>query len=377
METDEKRLDGISDRRLDVDAKMPLVAGLLQQTGCEGLLLLEAENVAWLTSGAMDRGRPDPASAPALYSNGDQRWLLASNADSQRLFDEEIDGLGFQLKEWPWHWGRDQLIADICQNRRIACDRPLADTKDVSEDLRQLRRTLTPYEQACHLALGGLLSHALEATCRTLTPQETEREVAGQVMHRLMHRGVLPLYVGVAADGRSRTYRNAGVTSVQIQKYALLTAMARKYGMVATASRAVCIGPLDDLLRREQNAVCRVNASYLASTWPEAVPREVLASGRRIYQLSGCEHEWRQAPQGCITGRLPVELPLLPNTEELFRAGWAVTWNVSAGAACNCDTYLITEQGPLVLTPVENWPVKRIRIQGAELICPDVLIRNS
>jgi len=377
METDEKRLDGISDRRLDVDAKMPLVAALLQQTGCEGLLLLEPENVAWLTSGAMDRGRPDAASTSALYSNGDQRWLLASNADSQRLFDEEIDGLGFQLKEWPWHWGRAQLIADICQNRRIACDRPLPDTKDVAEELRQLRRAQTPYEQACQLALGRLLSHALEATCRTLTPQETEREVAGQVMHRLMHRGVLPLYVGVAADGRSRTYRNAGVTSVQIQKYALLTAMARKYGMVATASRAVCIGPLDDLLRREQNAVCRVNASYLASTWPEAVPREVLASGRRIYQLSGCEHEWRQAPQGCITGRLPVELPLLPDTEELFRAGWSVTWNVSAGAACNCDTYLITDQGPLVLTPVENWPVKRIRIQGTELICPDVLIRNS
>ena len=45
-----------------------------------------------------------------------------------------------------------------------------------------------------------------------------------------------------------------------IQKYALLTAMARKYGLVATASRAVCIGPLDEDLRKEQTAVCRVCA---------------------------------------------------------------------------------------------------------------------
>ena len=67
---------------------------------------------------------------------------------------------------------------------------------------------------------------------------------------------------------------------------------------------------------------------------------------------------------------------LLPDTEELFRAGWAVTWNISVGSACNCDTYLITEEGPRPLTAAENWPVKRIRIQGAELICPDVLLRD-
>jgi Xaa-Pro dipeptidase len=376
-EADESRLSGTSDRRLDIEAKMPLAARLLQQTSCEGLLLLEPENVAWLTSGAMDRGRPDPASAPAVYCNGEQRWVVCSNMDSQRLFDEELDGLGFQLKEWPWHWGREQLLADICQNRRVACDRPILDTRPANEALRTLRRTLTVYEQACYLALGKLVSHALEAACRNLSLKETERDVAGQIGHRLMHRGALPLHVGVAADGRSRFYRNGGFTSTEIKKYALLTATARKYGLVATASRSVCFGTLDEDLRKEQNAVCRVNASYLASTWPEAVPREILNSGRRIYQLGGCEHEWRLVPQGWLTGRLPVELPLAPHTEELFRVGWAVTWNVTAGAACNCDTYLITEQGPRALTPVENWPVKRIRIQGTELICPDILIRDA
>jgi Xaa-Pro dipeptidase len=350
---------------------------LLQQIGCEGLLLLEPENVAWLTSGAMDRGRPDPAAAPAVYCTPDARWLLASNVDSQRLFDEELDGLGFQLKEWPWYWGREQLLADLYQNRKIACDRPLLNSVSAVEALRQLRRTLTPYEQACYEALGKLVSHALEATCRTFTPKETEREVAGQISHRLLHRGAVPIHIGVAADGRSRLYRNCGFTSMPIQKYALMTVMARKYGLVATASRSVCVGPFDEEWRKEHNAVCRVNASYLASTWPEAGPREILSSGRRIYQLGGYEHDWRLAPQGWLTGRLPVELPLLPDTEELFRAGWAVTWNVAVGAACNCDTYLITEQGPQPLTPAENWPVKRIRIQGADLICPDVLLRDA
>jgi Xaa-Pro aminopeptidase len=364
-----------TDRRADIDAKMGHVAALLREVGCDGLLLVEPENVAWLTSGAIARGELDPAALPVVYCHGDGRWLLANNADSQRLFDEEIDGLGFQLKEYPWHWGREQLLADLCQNRRMACDRPRDNTTNVADRLGRLRRSLTPYEVACHQALGALLAHALEATCRTMSAHETEREVAGQLGHRLMHRGAQPIHLGVAADGRAQLYRQFGYTSTPIRQYAVLKATARKYGLTATASRAVSFGPPDDETRQDHNAVCRVAASYLASTWPDAVPREILLAGRRIYLISGYEHEWQLAPQGHLTGRAVVEMPLTPSTEELFQPGWAVVWNASAGAACGCDTFHITEQGPQVLTPTEGWPLKRIRIQGAEFVRPDILVR--
>jgi Xaa-Pro aminopeptidase len=365
----------VSDRRADIEAKTAQVAALLQELGCEGLLLLDPDNFAWLTAGATARGVLDPDAAPAVYCNGDQRWVLASNADSQRLFDEELDGLGFQLKEWPWHWGRDQLLADLCQNRKVACDRPREGLVPAGDGVARLRRRTTPYEQACHRALGQTLSHALEATCRTLDAGATEREAAGHVSHRLLHRGVTPVHVGVAADGRSRQYRSVGFTPTPITRYAVMTATGRKYGLVATASRTVCFGAVPDGLRDDHNAVCRVSASYLASTWPDAVPREVLLAGRRIYLISSFEHEWLLCPQGHLTGRAAVELPLTPQTEELFQAGWVVTWNASAGAASSCDTFLVTEQGPQVLTPTEVWPLKRIRIQGAEFIRPDVLTR--
>jgi Xaa-Pro aminopeptidase len=371
----EDSVGAATDRRSDVEAKMGRVGSLLQEVGCEGLLVLEPENLAWLTSGATARGLLDPGAGLALYCNGEQRWLLASNVDSQRVFDEELDGLGFQLKEWPWHWGREQLLADLCQNRRVACDRPLPETWLVADALGHLRRQMTVYEQACYFALGQTLSHALEAACRTLNVNETERETAGQLSHRLIHRGVQPLYVGVAADGRSRLYRRFGFTSTPIRQYAVLTASGRKYGLTATASRSVCFGEPDEQFRQDHNAVCRVSASYLASTWPDAVPREILLAGRRIYLISGFEHEWQLAPQGHVTGRVPVELALTPQTEELFQPGWAVTWTASAGAASSCDTFLVTETGPQVVTPTEVWPLKRIRIQGAEFVRPDVLQR--
>ncbi|HWG42832.1 MAG TPA: M24 family metallopeptidase [Gemmataceae bacterium] len=371
----ETQADAVSDRRADIDAKMARVRDLLLEVGCEGLLLLDPANFAWLTSGAMSRGLGDPAAEPAAYSNGEHRWIIASNVDSQRLFDEEVDGLGFQLKEWPWHWGRDQFLADLCQNRKVACDRPVHGVVNVAEPLRLLRRRLTIYEQACQLAVGQTVAHALEATCRTLSPGESEREIAGHLSHRLLHRGILPLHIGVAVDGRSRLYRRFGFTSSTLERYAVLTVTARKYGVYVTASRSVCFGEVPPEFRQDHNAVCRVSASYLASTWPDAVPREILLAGRRIYLISGYEHEWQLTPQGHLTGRAAIELPLTPQTEDLFQSDWCVTWNASAGAACSCDTFLITEQGPKIVTPTEVWPLKRIRIQGAEFVRPDVLQR--
>jgi Xaa-Pro aminopeptidase len=369
--------DAVSDRRADIDAKMGRVAALLQEVGCEGLLLLDPANFAWLTGGGMSRGLGDLNAEPAVYCNGEHRWVIASNLDGQRLFDEEVDSMGFQLKEWPWHWGRDQFLADLCQNRKVACDRQVNGVVNVGEPMRRLRRRLTVYEQACQLALGQTVAHALEATCRTVSPGETEREIAGHLSHRLIHRGVLPLHVGVAVDGRSRLYRRFGFTSSTLEQYAVLTVTARKYGMYVTASRSLCFGELPPEFRQDHNAVCRVSASYLASTWPDAVPREILLAGRRIYLISGYEHEWNLAPQGHITGRAPIELPLMPQTEELFQNDWCVTWNATAGAASSCDSFLITEQGPKIVTPAEAWPLKRIRIQGAEFVRPDVLQRDT
>src|SRR5437870_11274563 len=142
-------VDATVDRRADLEGKQVQIAKLLQDVGCVGLLVLDPDNFGWLTSGAAARGVLDPAELPALYFSAEQRWVVASNVDSQRLFDEELDGLGFQLKQWPWHAGREQLLADLCHGRSVAGDRPRGGVKPVGEQLRRLRRVLSPYEQAC------------------------------------------------------------------------------------------------------------------------------------------------------------------------------------------------------------------------------------
>ena len=368
-------LAGPTDRRTDIDAKQAFVAELLKEVGVDGLLILQPENFAWLTSGATARSTLETDALPALYFTAEGRWLVASNCDTQRLFDEEIDGLGFQLKEWPWQWGRAQLLDDLCQGRTVACDVPQGECKYVGDRLAMARRTLSDYERACYRALGQIMSHTLEATGRTLRQGESEREVAGQIGHRLIHRGAMPLAIAVGADGRSRNYRQGSFTATPIRNYVVLKATARKYGLCVTASRSICFEAPDALFRKEHDAACKVCATYVASSWPDAVPRQILAGGLRIYQLVGAESEWFLAPQGQITGRAAVESTLTPKDEDLLQANWAITWQASIGAAVSCDTFLIGEEGARAVTAAESWPLKRIRTQGAEFVRPDLLIR--
>jgi len=364
-----------ADRHSDIDAKHQRVASLLREIGSDGLLVLRPENFAWMTSGSPSRSTLDPAAAPALYYSQEGRWLVCSSTDTQRLFDEEVDGLGFQLKEWPWHWGRQQLIADLTQGRNIATDELLEGCQSIGDALAHLRRSLSPYEIACYKAVGQLLARTLEATGRTIAAEETEREVAGQIAHRLLRHGAQPLQISVAGDGRSKPYRQPAYTALPIKQSCVITATALKYGLCARASRAITFGQPDSQFRKEHDAACKVSATYVASSWPDSVPRAILASGQRIYQLVGGESEFYQCPQGHVTGRTSVELQFTPQVEELLQNNWAVCWNASVGAALSCDTFLITEEGPRAVTADDAWPLKRIKIQGADFVRPDLLVR--
>jgi Xaa-Pro aminopeptidase len=365
-----------SDRRADIDGKQTRIAELLQETGCEALLALEPENFAWLTSGGNAISSLNTDEQPALLYTHDQRSILSSNIDSQRLFDEEVNGLGFQVQEWPWQKGRRKFLEDFCAGKQLACDRVLNGVKPVGENLRQHRRALTAYEQVGYRVLGQIAVHALEATGRGMTLDDlSEQEVAGQISHRLWHRGVETLAVSVQADGRSEIYRQAGSSPVRIHRSCVLTLTARKFGLCLTVSRALSFGPPDERFTQEQDAACKISATYIATTWPDALPRQILATGRRVYQLTGYEHEWRLSSQGQVTGRSPIELAITPQTDELFRQGWAVTWRASVGAAVSCDTFLITDHGPESITPAESWPQKRIRVQGGEFLRPFILQR--
>jgi hypothetical protein len=351
-------LAGDTDRRETVARRHARLAEWLRGSGQDFLLVEEPATAAWLSGGGWLDSPLGPDHRPALLYSPDERWLLACDRDAAGLHELELPGLDFAVRTWPWTGTRAEVLHEAVGGRRLARDREAE-----APPLNQWRRELAPEEQRNLKSLGRIVAHALEATCRSLKPDEAEREVAAQVGHRLLHRGVAPVAVAVAGADRVRRHGCSGYTAEPIGPGAVLRATGRRFGLHATASRTVHFGPPDEGTQQAHTAVCRVTGAYVASTWPDSRPREILLAGRRYADRA--DPDCPLGPPGALTGWAPVELALRPVTDELLQPGDALS----------CDTFLVTADGPKLLTPTESWPVKRIRIQGMKLTRPDILQR--
>jgi Xaa-Pro aminopeptidase len=365
----------IAGRKAEVDAKQTIVARLLQESNADGLLLFDPANLAWFTGAAICQNVPDPNDWPAVFLLPEQRWLLSGNADTQRIFDVHLDGLGFQLKEWPWHWGREQLLADLVQNRKIACDRVLANSIPMGPTFRRLRLALTSAERDRLASLGSAVAHAIEATCRNLEIGQLEHEVAGEVGHRLLKHGVVIVGLDVAADGRGNRHRRPGVTAARIQYRCVVAATGQRHGLHVTAARSVTFGAADAVQAEEHTAACRIAASLVSAARPRAALADVLEAGRIVAELNDHEPDWFRGPTGHITGWLPVERQITPTLTYQFGSHWAVVWQAGIGTAFVADTWLVGDTPVCVTTP-ESWPIKRHHIGEKTLDMPDLLVRE-
>lgn len=362
-------------RRLDVDAKQHLVAKLLHDCQCEGLLVLHPANFRWLTAGAGPVGLFGRDEAPALYFNPQQRWLLSSATDTQRFFDDDLDGLGFQLKEWHWTAGREQMLADLVFGRRIACDQPFRECRHTGTFFVAERRAMSGWEAARLAELGAYVAHAVEATARQLDPADTEAEVAGQVAHRLLRHGVEPVGLEVTGDGRGRDHRRRGYGPLPMGAWGIVQATGRKFGLHATAARTVWFGPPDTTDKNEFDAALRTRIVHLSASKAGERVADALAAGVKFLRPSQYEHEWRAASPVSLTGREASEGGFLPAAQDRWLPGWTAVWHERIGAAGLADTYLMGEDGWAPVTPPADWPIRRVVFQGRTFDVADLLVR--
>lgn len=371
-------MDPIAARRADIDAKQTALVPILEALECEAVLLFMTAHVSWFTSGLNVRGLLAESERPGVYTNGRQRWVLCSNIDTQRLFDEELDQLGFQLKEWTWEGGRADLLANVTSGRKIAADRPYPNLKLAIDKLRPLLRELSWFEQAAYRDIGKSIAHAVEATARNLAHGQTEAEIAGQLGHRLLRHGIEPTAMSIAADGRGSKYRRSGSAGTPVTQTCVVQATGQKDGLYATCSRSMSFGPPPDEFRIAHDLAIKQSALYQALTLPENTISDIGEAGRVVLANTPYEFDWRFSQPGYGTGRFPAEEYRRAGHDEPLLSGQAIVWQPRVGPAAVVDTVIVTSGEPVVVTPSEDWPVKRLAVRGGPYHdIPDVLIREE
>jgi len=361
-------------RRADIDIKQAQVAWLLESMQCEAALLLAPAHVCWVTSGMNVRGLIADSERPGVYTNGKQRWLLCSNVDTQRLFDEELDQLGFQLKEWTWDGGRAELLSNVTSGRKVCVDRPFPNMPQASERLRPLVRILSAHEQDEYRTLGRLVAHAVEATARNSSPGQTEEEIAGQLGHRLLHHGAEVAAISVTADDRGAKFRRAGFTAASVKQACTIQATAQRGGLFATASRTISFGSPSTDFKKAYDLALRLGAAYRSLSRPEENMGTARQAAGVVLAGTEYEHEGRLAQPGYGSGRFPAEELRRAGLDDRLAAGQALVWQPRIGPAAAVDTVLVTPDGAECVTPPQEWPFKRVLIRGKTYDIPDVLV---
>jgi Xaa-Pro aminopeptidase len=366
-------------RRADIEEKHERVRRFLEATGHDAVVLGLAESVAWFTSGGdLGQSLGCEQSAILLYINRTCRAVITDNVQSCRVFEEELAGLGFQLKERPWYDDPYQVVAELCHNKRVATDLGWNSSSHVrreSDALRALRRQLTVLEKQRLRQLGRTLSLAVEATCRNFDPGEREADVAGHLAHRLIREGVVPVDLRVASDDRLARFRQPTFKDCPILKRATISVTGRRYGLCASLTRTVSFGNVDAEYRRHQALANMVDATCIFFSRPNEPVSEVFRRAKRIYEKFGHPHEWTLDYQGSLIGYTPREVLLRPDTSLVLEPSMALSWCPSVGAARMQDTVIVDARGYEIVTPMKDWPAIDVAVKGFILPRPGILER--
>ncbi len=366
----------VARRRADVDTKHRRVVAFLQALGYDSVVLTRADSIAWFTAGGdVAQDLTSEQGSVALFINATTRAVLADNVQSARVFEEELAGLGFQLKERPWQQDPFRVVAELTHNKTSAADAHLPGLAFEHERLKALRRPLTTLERQSLRALGRTLALAVEATCRNFMPGETEADVAGHLAHRLIREGVVPVELRVASDDRLARYRQPSFKAAEIRRRATIAATGRRLGLCASVTRTVSFGPADDQFQAGHTLASMVDATCIYFSRPGEPVSEVFRRARRIYEKFDHPHEWTLDYQGSVIGYAPREIPLLPDSPVRLQAGSALCWSPSVDAARSEDTVIIDDRGFEVVTEAQNWPKVEVSVKGYPIPRPGILER--
>lgn len=365
------------DRAGDVEQKQRAVAEFLEREGLDALLIQEPQNFAWFTAGGDNSRGGSSQNTGTLFITPEARVLVTDNVNSPLLFDHELPGLGFQLKERPWHQPRKQLVEDIVRGRKVGSDFPMEGVVNIADRLTELRLPLTELECVRMRELGKGVAHAVEATARRFPRGATEAEVAAEVAHRMTKRQIVPEMIQVASNGRRDRYRHWSFTDRTIESTCAILAIGRRYGMCAGAARTVAFDSVPKEIQDAHQAAVLIHATgmhFSIATWELKATWERVA---RIYEKFGHASEWQLAPQAEVIGYSPAEVLLVPGSSFALQSRMPLFWHPSVGPAVMGDSVLISERGIELITPTEDWPILTAQVKQTPIACPDILVRTD
>jgi Xaa-Pro dipeptidase len=148
-------------------------------------------------------------------------------------------------------------------------------------------------------------------------------------------------------------YRHPIPRGGALGRRAMLVVCAERGGLYANLTRILDFEEPDlETARRQEACDAILRRMREEATRPGRTLEDALAYCRRFYADEGFPDGWKNHHQGGMTGYASREVVATPETRQGVEIGQAFAWNPSLPGAKAEETFILTGNGPEVITPV-------------------------
>lgn len=342
----------------------------MHQHKMKTLLLQRSNNFAWMTDGAASYvGIASDIGPSSILITPENQYIITNNIEAKRLREEEGLVL-WNMLEFPWYEGNVPTISKLIEGSFFS-DFFFPGSTDCSSIIAPLRLTLDQDELQRFRILGNITGQALLDTAQSIQPGMTEFEISAILAKHCYEKGAIPIVNLIAADERISLFRHPLATQNILKRYVVLVLGARKWGLVASATRFVHFGSLTSELRDEVDSCAHVASAFIKASKVGHQLSEVFQTGIEAYAQAGYQNFWERHHQGGLTGFSSRELLATKSSTHQLAQNQAFAWNPILKETKSEDTYILTKEGPEAVTQINAWPSFKI----GELSFADILIK--
>ncbi|TBL73274.1 M24 family metallopeptidase [Paenibacillus thalictri] len=360
------------------ERKLAQIREQLKRQGLDGLKLGLQKNVSWLLGG---RSHVNTASEPAccvLVVTGDHCHVVVNNIEAERLLEEEIGETSahklLDVHIWPWQIpaARERILADISGELRN-----MKSDAEWEHQLIALRSIIDPQQMEQWRDVGRLTAEAIEQAAMEISLGQSEYEIAGHLARHCWERELDPIVNLIAVDERIFTRRHPLPTGLRLSRYAMLVVCARSKGLIASATRLVHFGAIDETLKRKHAAVAEIDARLIDATRSGIAYSELYERITGFYRDAGYPDEVAKHHQGGLTGYATRERTAVPGETMVVAARQAYAWNPSIAGVKSEDTIITTDDRPELITvsAAGHFPQLEVQVDGQIWRRPAILQR--
>ena len=337
---------------MSLESRREKARDLMDRLGLGALLMRRPANFAWYTGGADNRvDHADPLGVAGILLTREAEYVITDNIEAPRMRGEEMPG--FEVVEHPWYEDPARTLRALIGGSPLGTDFPGGYAPDVSAEVSPLRHVLDADAIERYRLLGADAVAAISEAAASLRPATDEREAAASLEGACRRRGMSAPVLIAASEERMGLYRHPIPHGGALGRRGMLVVCAERGGLYANLTRILDFEEPDPETARRQEA-CDVILRRMReeATRPGRTLAEALADCRRYYAEEGFPDGWRDHHQGGMTGYASREVVATPETRQGVEIGQAFAWNPSLRGAKAEETFILTGNGPEVMTSV-------------------------